>query len=136
MPGVQAKSCEGERMKARETMQALLDGKTVYDADESNHFKLYSDGYIYAKGLLTGESWHITQMLCMDIYEEYPLTFEQALRAMLDGKIVMCKEPFHGYAYRFHNGRFEESHVNDCFTRWEQCGMSSFRQDSKWKVVE
>lgn len=119
-------------MKARETMQALLDGKTVYDADESNHFKLYSDGYIYAKGLLTGERWHITQMLCMDIYEEYPLTFEQALRAMLDGKIV--EGELHSDLYRF-NKVLGFEHL-DCDDRWMQCEIEVPEQEHKWKVVE
>lgn len=119
-------------MNAREAMQALLDGKTIRREDgvvitpaEWGLLMKFDDGTC-EKIVLEG----------CEVVEEYPLTYEQALRAMLDGKVVMCKEPFHGYAYRFHNGRFEDSHVNDCFTRWEQCGMPSFRQDSKWKVVE
>lgn len=118
-------------MNAKEAMQALLDGKT-----------LRKDGVVITPavwGLLmkfdNGTCERIILEDC-EVVDEYPLNFEQALTAMLDGKVVMCKEPFPGYVYRFHNGRFEASHVNDCFTRWEQDGMPSFRQKSKWKVVE
>lgn len=118
-------------MNAKEAMQALLDGKVLRRGRVTTILTVW--------GLLikvdNGTYEEIILEDC-EVVEEYPLTFEEAIRAMLDGKVVMCKEPFHGYAYRFHDGRFEESHVNDCFTRWEQCGMPSFRQDSKWKVVE
>ena len=129
-------------MNAKEAMQALLDGKTLERDNPWYLIKLNDKGNLVAcdtKNLLKKGEFRDAYTLInnMDrIYEEYPLTFEQALTAMLDGKVVMCKEPFHGYAYRFHNGRFEDSHVNDCFTRWEQCGIPSFRQNSKWKVVE
>lgn len=124
-------------------MQALLDGKTIYCERNGEHvvrheFKLSDDGTILGWQSYDKE-WNRVPWLLNRIegtVEEYPLTFEEALRAMLDGKVVMCKEPFHGYAYRFHNGRFEDSHVNDCFTRWEQCGMPTHRQNGKWKVVE
>lgn len=69
------------------------------------------------------------------IVKEYPLTFEQALRAMLDGKTMMhenCGE----YAYRFRNGRFESSCSDDEFTEWEVCGVGSIMQTDMWKVVE
>ena len=115
-------------------MQALLDGKIVTGFNFK--LKLNGRGELVVEGV---DSWNPSSNdlnYIIDVVEEYPLTFKEALKAMLDGKVVMCKEPFHGYAYRFHNGRFEDSHVNDCFTRWEQCGMPSFRQDSKWKVVE
>lgn len=118
-------------MNARETMQALLDGKTIHR--RGNTITLTDWGL----SIKCGEStWGRFMLEDSEIVEEYTLTFEEALREMLDGKVVMCKEPFHGYAYRFHNGRFESAHVSDCFTRWEQEGMPSFRQNSKWKVVE
>ena len=118
-------------------MEALLDGKTLGDKYVDGEFyKLDDEGNLLLMsrtGWQVLENWLLTDTV---VYEEYPLTFEQALTAMLDGKVVMCKEPFHGYAYRFHNGIFESAHVSDCFTRWEQDGMPSFRQNSKWKVVE
>lgn len=129
-------------MNAKEAMQALLDGKTLQHDNPWYLIKLDDKGNLVAcdtKNLLKKGEFRDAYTLInnMDrIYEEYPLTFEQALRAMLDGKVVMCKEPFPKYAYRFHNGRFEDSHENDCFTKWEPCGMPSFRQNSKWKVVE
>lgn len=122
-------------MNARETLQALLDGKTIIGS--SGHlWKLDEyDGLVHRKP--EKKEWQESPMVFngdCEVYEEYSLTFEEALREMLDGKIVMCNEPF-PYAYRFHNGRFESAHVSDCFTRWEQEGMPSFKQKSKWKVV-
>ena len=123
-------------MNAREAMQALLDGKIVV-TDGHARYVLNDKGYIgLDHGLIREEPCGSFLNSVVEVIEEYPLTFEQALREMLDGKVVMCKEPSHGYAYRFHNGRFEDSHVNDCFTRWEQCGMPTHRQNGKWKVVE
>lgn len=124
-------------MNARDTLRALANGETIIDKDGFLWRLDEYDELVLRKP--ERERWARSYLIFnsnCEIYNEFPLTFEQALREMLDGKVVMCKEPFHGYAYRFHNGRFEDSHVNDCFTKWEECGMPSFRQNSKWKVVE
>lgn len=121
-------------MNAREAMQALLDGKTMYLDKDKALYKFDCDGNLMVNASYTKGWVPWLNFEGIEIYEEYPLTFEQALTAMLDGKIVMCSEPF-PYAYRFHNGRFESAHVSDCFTKWEQEGMPSFKQNAKWKVV-
>ena len=128
-------------MNAREAMQALLDGKTVYtkiEKPELRHkIKLADDGSVIILNPFGDKKWE--PELCLlnhvgGIVEEYPLTFEEALRAMLDGKVVKSERC--RYPTRFHNGIFESAHASDCFTRWEQDGMPSFRQNAKWKVVE
>jgi len=117
-------------LTAKEAMQALLDGKT-----------LRKDGVVITParwGLLmkfnNGTCERITLEGCK-VVEEYPLTFEQALREMLDGRIMMCGTS-ERYAYRFRNGVFESSCQDDEFTRWERCAIFVPMQGSKWKVVE
>lgn len=122
-------------MNAKETMQALLDGKTLKCEYVDVRYKLDDEGnllYINRTGQNVLKNWTLADL---EIYNEYPLTFEQALREMLDGKIVACREPFPKYVYRFHNGRFESAHESNFFTKWEQESMSSFMQNIKWKVV-
>ena len=66
--------------------------------------------------------------------EEYPLTFEQALREMLDGKIVMNNHDS-TYVYRIHNGTFEDSNMMS-YGKWEPCAIFVYEQRCEWKVVE
>ena len=63
------------------------------------------------------------------VVEEYSLTYEQALRAMLDGKIVENSYKFG--RYRFDKG-FEYSSICD----WQPCVMDVVLRNYKWKVVE
>lgn len=123
-------------LTAREAMQALLDGKILKDGD-GRYWRMSDEGELQTKWeakddwIRAGSIWNGD----CTIQEEYPLTFEQALTAMLDGKVVMCKELFNEYAYRFHNGRFESAHASDFFPKWEQDDIPSYKQNSKWKVV-
>lgn len=66
------------------------------------------------------------------VIEEYPLTFEQALRAMLDGEVVMC-EVFNDRKYFFSDGWFQFQYHND---DWLQDWFEERLRDAKWKVVE
>ncbi len=68
------------------------------------------------------------------IVEEYPLTFEQALRAMLDGKIVRCDLRLH-LKQRFHDGCFEFKE-DDADDEWLDSYFPYEEQKAKWKVVE
>ena len=128
----QSRKAEGDRMNAKEAMQALLDGKTLCNGNW-NHYKLDSDGYIISKGDISAGNWYSTDILCMNgVVEEYPLTFEQALRAMLDGKVVMC-EVFDDRKYFFSDGWFQFKYHDD---DWLQDWFEERLRDAKWKVVE
>ena len=123
-------------MNARDTLQALLDGEIIID----------SNGYLWrldehdelVQRKPEKERWEHSHIIFNDdceIYNEYPLDFEHALIAMLDGRTVM-RESSDEHAYRFRNGMFESSTKGDCFTEWESCTMFASTQKAKWKVVE
>lgn len=122
-------------LNAREAMQALLDGKTLKCEYADKYYKLDDTNLLHKNR----DGWHVLgdwTLSYMDVYDdEYPLDFEQALRAMLDGKIVM-RESSDEHEYRFRNGMFESSTEWDRFTRWEPCTMFTDVQTAKWKVVE
>ena len=126
-------------MTAREAMQAMLEGETVYcSMNEVTHeFKLTDEGTIVARNpLLTGwlpVAWMLNGI--NGVVGEYPLTYEQAWIAMLDGKIVMC-EANERYAFRFRDGVLEHSCQDDEFTMWENGVVLMDMNGSKWKVVE
>lgn len=128
-------------MTAREAMQAMLEGETVYrDVNGVTHeFKLTDEGAIVAHNSLSPDiGW--TQVPWMlnridGVVEEYPFTYGQAWDAMLDGKVVMC-EASEKYAFRFRNGVLEHSCQDDEFTMWENGVVLLPLQESRWKVVE
>lgn len=120
-------------MTAREAMQALLDGKT-----------LRKDGVVITPavwGLLmkfnNGTCERITLEDC-EVVDEYPLTFEQALRAMLDGKVVEVErlDFIPRFSYRFNRelSCFEFYSTSD--DKWWMTHISECEQSCKWKVVE
>lgn len=123
-------------LTARETMEALLDGKTLrynrngmdvrYKLDDAgNLLQTHGCNYVVLR------SWTLAGS---EVYEEYPLTFEQALRAMLDGKIVMSNF-YPNLKQRFHGGYFECGDDDD--TEWREATHFPFmEQGAKWKVVE
>ena len=118
-------------MNAREAMQALLDGKTIRREDVGVETILRMDdislvqtynGFVTRRTVLTG----------FEVVEEYPLTFEGALRAMLDGKIV--EGELHSDLYRFNKVLgFEHLDYDD---QWRPCEIEVPEQNAKWKVVE
>lgn len=127
-------------MNAKETMQALLDGKTLrynkYGMDI--RYRLDGEGnllHICKEGQDILKSWTLSGV---EVYEEYPLTFEQALREMLDGKIVEVGrlDPNLRIRYRFnHNfSCFEFYSASD--GKWWRTRISECEQICKWKVVE
>lgn len=126
-------------LTAREAMQVMLEGETVYCSmgEVTHEFKLTDEGAIVARNpLLTGwlpVAWMLNGI--DGVVGEYPLTYGQALEAMLDGEVVMCKAN-EGYAFRFRNGAFEYSSEEDEFTMWENDVMLTNLKGSKWKVVE
>lgn len=122
-------------MNARETLQALLDGKTIIGS--SGHlWKLDEyDGLIYRKP--EKKAWQESPMVFngdCEVYEEYPLTFEEALRAMLDGKVVICNYSSDARPHRFHDGVFQFLYCNE---KWSPAiWFEEKSQKAKWKVVE
>lgn len=121
-------------MNARDAMQALLDGKTLCNGN-SNHYKLDSDGYIISKGDISAGNWYSTDILCMNgVVDEYPLTFKQALRAMLDGKVVMndCTCGM----FRFNDGFEVGKNLTSDEGKWFPVVIYRNEQKAKWKVVE
>ena len=120
-------------MNAREAMQALLDGKTLYD-NIYRCWRMDDKGRLQMKWGDNGE-WIESDTMWNDscrIWEEYPLTFEQALRAMLEGKVV--RSDLHPHIkQRFYDGCFE---YNRDDAEWRDSYFPLGEQKSKWKVVE
>ena len=124
-------------MTAGEAMQALLDGEIVYSRlyGEIQKFKL-SDNRMLLSWRDNPGRWEPTPWLLNSIegvYSEYPLTFKEALIAMLDGKIV--KNDLHPHLrQRFHDGCFEHSGDDG---KWQDSFFSYGEQKTTlWKVVE
>lgn len=125
-------------LNARETMQALLDGETVIMWAQEGcrvFVKLSEDDMLVCRTDDETE-YHEPKYTAFNhaesIYVEYPLNFELALRAMLNGKVVRsnycpCLKQ------RFHDGCFES---NDNGTEWRDTSFPYEEQKAKWKVVE
>lgn len=125
-------------MNAREAMQALLDGKTLCNGN-SNHYKLDSDGYIISKGDISAGNWYSTDILCMNgVVDEYPLTFEEALREMLDGKVVEVErlDPNLRFRHRFNRELSCFEFYSTSEDKWWMTHITECEQSCKWKVVE
>lgn len=128
-------------MTARETMQALLDGKTLMEEFNSKPslYKLDDEGNLEASHNRSDwwkvNCWTLSHMI---IYKEYSLTFEQALRAMLDGKVVEAEhsDPERRFHHRFNRDLscFEYYSTEGC--RWWSTHITECEQKAKWKVVE
>lgn len=114
-------------LTAREAMQALLDGKTLRKGEVTIiptewGFQMQADDGSYKDIILRD----------CEVVEEYPLTYEQALRAMLDGKVVMNTES---------EFKIRLSKETSCFEveewgRWEPDAITIDEMQSLWKVVE
>lgn len=120
-------------MNAREIMQALLDGKIVrsplgisYKLSDDKLMLKCDDGEWNASHGSFNDS-------AMQIVEEYPLTFEEALKEMLNGKKVENDWSFE--YYRFFDGTFKCYHY-EFESEWHDAELSITFQRAKWKVVE
>ena len=131
-------------MTAKEAMQALLDGETLKRDDPWCLIKLDDKGNLVKCDTKYPLKKNEFKDFCTLIgtmngtYEEYPLNFEQALRAMLDGKIVEVDRLDHKsqVSYRF-------NHESSCFEfyatsdgKWWMTHISEHEQICRWKVVE
>ena len=121
-------------MNAREAMKALLDGK-ILTAYGSIDYRLNDAGIIEQSGH-TAPAWHEYPIFMNNnpkIVEEYPLTFKEAVMAMLDGKIVVS-EVDSDTQNKFDCDRF---YAKPKFTDWvEAVGFAPGETEGKWKVVE
>ena len=129
------------KMTAKESMQALLDGKTLEGDDPWYLIKLDDEGnlVVHDASLKEGEfKAAYTLINHMDrVHEEYPLTFKEALKAMLDGKTVESEDSKRRYhlmnAYGFPE-TFVQVGDESCTTILTEIKLSE--QVGKWKVVE
>ena len=123
-------------MNARECLQALLDGKIIRDGD-GRYWKMSDEGELQAKWeekddwIRAGAIWNGD---CR-ILEEYPLTFKDALKAMIDGKIVESEDSKRRYrlmnAYGFPE-TFVQVGDESCTTILAEIKLPE--QIGKWKV--
>ncbi|MBP3386620.1 MAG: hypothetical protein J6K69_07205 [Candidatus Methanomethylophilaceae archaeon] len=118
-------------------LHLLLEGKTLRSSDDM----LYRvhNGKL-AISCNEGLDWYTDSDLnkIEEVLEEFPLTFAQALRAMLGSRVVMPEAPIAEIRlqYRFNC-------VRSCFeyqTRsdgdWKATHIGESEQKSKWKVIE
>lgn len=127
------------QMKGEEALKALFENKTVI-AD-------WGDTYRMKNGVLMFRHWDtdsfqpstitINNFLgaLFEVQEEYHLTFQQALKAMLDGKVVKCETS------KCHLWRISEKGLEIALAvedlEWTSMYMiSSYDQKAKWKVIE
>ena len=129
-------------MTAGEAMQALLDGEIVYchSYGEIHKFRLSDDGTLqsWRDNLRRWESapWLLNSI--EGVFEEYTLTFKEALKAMIDGKIVesdVSKRKYHLLSLYGHPETFVEVGEGESSTTiLTEIKLSE--QIGKWKVVE
>ncbi len=128
-------------MKAREAMQALLDGKTLYTWErgyfDRTEFRLDEEGNLLT--CIPNKEPVIIHLLLNDIIGEisecYPHTFNQAVELMLHGRVMEC-EGTRNIHNRFHDGRFERIITTEPESTWTVAdAFPQIQQDGKWKVV-
>ena len=128
-------------LNAKEAMQALLEGETIYchNGEDLHKFKLMDSGELW--GWYTPyDTWERVPWLLNSIegvYEEYSLTFKEALKAMIDGKVVESDVSKHRYhlmnVYGYHE-TFVQVGDESCTTILTEIKLSE--QIGKWKVIE
>ena len=123
-------------MNARKRMQALLDGKIV-GIEGRVKYKLDPDGNILVD-YCDGEGWDVWQELQsfnddkLEIIEEYPLTFKEAMQEAINGKKIVCnRKPDCVYCFN-PTGKLIE--IAPCGSDIASIGDISI--EAKWKVVE
>lgn len=124
-------------MNARERMQALLDGKIV-GIEGCVKYKLDTDGNMLVD-YCDGDGWDVWQELSslnddeLEIIEEYPLTFKEAMQEAINGKKI-ANEYMPEYTYWFD----EDGVLTDRYDEKEpafDC-LCADEITAKWKVVE
>lgn len=128
-------------MTAMEAMQALLDGEIVHCHNDGDlhKFKLADGGELLwwstSYDRWTPVPWLLNSI--EGIYEEYSLTFKEALKAMIDGKIVesdVSKRKYHLMNVYGYPETFVEVGDESSTTILTEIKLPD--QIGKWKVVE
>lgn len=119
-------------------LKAMLDGLVVIDEDymtpsrfdpESQMFQYYKE-YQWRGWDISARSRKNTRWCVIEFVEEYPLSFEEALRQMLEGKeVVSLVRPRQNIKYttKFKTGSGLCSST---------IAITEEMQNSRWKVVE
>ena len=120
-------------------LKAMLDGLVVMDEvhqkpsrfdPESQMFQYYEEYQWYGWNI-SAKSRKYTRWRVIEFVEEYPLSFDEALRQMLEGKTVVCLAWSHNpikYTDKFKTG------CNAIFKL--TVSITEEMQNSRWKVVE
>lgn len=125
-------------MNERECLQALLDGKILRDG-YYRYWRMSDEGELQTKWE-EKDDWIRSQSVWdgdCTIQEEYSLTFKEALKAMLDGKIVesdVSKRKYHLMNVYGYHETFVQVGDESCTTILTEIKLSE--QIGKWKVVE
>lgn len=118
-------------------LRLLLEGKTLRSFDDTL-YRVHNGklAISYNEGL----NWYNDSEMnnIEEVLGEFYLTFAQALRAMLEGRVVMSEAPIAELRlqYRFNCERscFEYRTRSD--GDWKATHIGESEQKSKWKVVE
>ncbi len=123
-------------LTAKEAMQALLEGKTLLTSD-NNLYEIHNGKLVISYDW--GFNWYTDPDLneIKEVFEEFYLTFAQALRAMLEGRVVMSESSVAEIRLQY---RFNQE--CSCFEYrigdegdWKVTQIRESEQKSKWKVV-
>ena len=115
----------------------LLEGK-ILRSSEGTLFRIH-DGKLTIS-FNDGLEWHMSTELndIEEVLEEFYLTFAQALRAMIEGRVVMSEVPFDEirlqYRFNCECSCFEYRTRSD--GDWNATHIGESEQKSMWKVVE
>ena len=123
-------------MNARERMQALLDGKVI-GVEDRVRYKLDQDGNMLVD-YCDGDGWDVWQELSsfnddkLEIIEEYPLTFKEAMQEAINGKKIVCnRRPVYMYCF---NPAGKLIEIAPCGS--DIASISDVLINAKWNVVE
>lgn len=118
-------------------LHLLLEGRTLRTSDDTL-YRMHNEKLTISYN--DGLDWHTDSDLneIEEVLEEFPLTFEQALRAMLDGKVVEVELPKVNLklSYRFNRELSCFEYHSTCDGKWGETQISESEQKSKWRVVE
>lgn len=124
-------------MNARECLQALLDGKILRDGDY-RYWRMSDEGKLQMRWE-EKDDWICSESVWngdCTIHEEYPLTFKEALKAMIDGKAVESEDSKRKYFLASTCGmvfaELKEGAPNHLFV----AEIKISEQIGKWKVDE
>ena len=124
-------------MTARECLQALLDGKILRDGDY-RYWRMSDEGELQTKWEAR-DNWICAGVIWnggCTIQEEYSLTFKDALKAMIDGKIVESENSKCKYFLASACGVTFAEMTEDEPNRILITTIKVPEQIGKWKVVE